>query len=272
VSNPRIPFTKTAPPPGALPDPLAEQLRALGLYVMAERYAVMAEEARKAKSPYPQYLAALVSAQLAARMDRSFRERLARARLPAIKTLEEFDFSFQPGLDETHVRTLAELTFLDRTDNVLLVGPPGVGKSHLAIALAVKACAARKRVVFYQVADLMEQLVLHQAAGTLPGKLLELSRLNLLVLDELGYLSLDRNRANLFFQVVSRFYEKGSLIVTTNRRFESWAEIFAGDGVIAGAILDRLLHHRQLLAINGPSYRTPDLTSAVDRSEPENGR
>jgi len=250
-------------------DPLAIQLKALGLYVMAERYGELAEEARKAKSPYPHYLALLVSAQLAARMDRSFRERLARARFPAVKTLEEFDFSFQPTLDETHVRTLAELTFLERADNVLLVGPPGVGKSHLAIALGVKACAARKRVQFYQVAELMEQLVLAQAAGTLPGKLVELSRLNLLILDELGYLSLDRHRANLFFQVVSRFYEKGSLIVTTNRRFETWGGIFAGDGVIAGAILDRLLHHRQLLAINGPSYRTPDLTAGAERSELE---
>lgn len=269
MTRTRPAFTKAPPVPEAPADPLAEQLRSLGLYVMAERYDALAEEARKAKSPYPQYLAALVSAQLAARMDRSFRERLARARFPAIKTLEEFDFSFQPTLDETQVRTLAALTFLERKDNILLVGPPGVGKSHLAIALGVKACAARQRVQFYQVADLMDHLVLAQAAGTLPGKLVELSRLNLLILDELGYLALDRHRANLFFQVVSRFYEQGSLIVTTNRRFETWAEIFAGDGVIAGAILDRLLHHRQLLAINGPSYRTPDLTGARERNEVE---
>jgi DNA replication protein DnaC len=248
------------------PDPLAEQLRTLGLYVMAERYAELAEEARKAKSPYPHYLGALVSAQLVARMDRSFKERLTRARFPAVKTLEAFDFRFQPTLDETHVRTLAELTFLEQAETVLLVGPPGVGKSHLAISLGVKACAARKRVLFYPVAELMDQLVLAEAAGTLPGKLLELSRQDLLILDELGYLSLDRRRANLFFQVVSRLYEKGSVIVTTNRRFESWAEIFAGDAVIAGAILDRLLHHRHILAINGPSYRTPDLTSGLTGS------
>ena len=245
-------------------DPLSEQLRTLGLYVIAERYGELAEEARKAKSPYPQYLAALVSAQLAARMDRSFRERLTRARFPALKTLEAFDFSFQPAVDETHVRTLAELTFLEKAENVLLVGPPGVGKTHLAIALGVKACAARKRVLFYQVAELMDQLAAAEAAGTLPGRLLDLSRLNLLVLDELGYLTLDRRRANLFFQVVSRLYEKGSVIVTTNRRFECWAEIFAGDAVIAGAILDRLLHHRHILAINGPSYRTPDLTGGLE--------
>jgi DNA replication protein DnaC len=256
-------FTSRAPAPGP-PDPLAQQLKALGLYVMAERYGELAEEARKAKSPYPQYLGALVAAQLAARMDRSFRERLNRARFPAVKTLEAFDFGFQPGLDETHVRTLAELTFLEKAESVLLVGPPGVGKTHLAIALGVKACAARKRVQFYQVADLMDQLVLAEAAGLLPVRLVELSRLNLLILDELGYLSLDRHRANLFFQVVSRLYEKGSVVLTTNRRFEAWAEIFAGDAVIAGAILDRLLHHRHILAINGPSYRTPDLTGGME--------
>src|SRR5205823_10224585 len=116
-------------------DPLGIQLKALGLYIMAERYGELAEEARKAKSPYPQYLAALVAAQLAARMDRSFRERLNRARFPALKTLEAFDFAFQPALDETHVRTLGDLTFLERKENVLLVGAPGVGKTHLAIAL-----------------------------------------------------------------------------------------------------------------------------------------
>jgi DNA replication protein DnaC len=259
-------FTRRTDPggPAAPPDALAEQLRQLGLYVMAERYGELAEEARKAKSPYPQYLGALVSAQLAARMDRSFRDRLTRARFPAIKTLEGFDFAFQPTLDETHVRTLAELTFLTKAETVLLVGPPGVGKSHLAIALGVKACAARKRVQFYSVAELMDQLATAEAAGTLPGRLLELARLDLLILDELGYLSLDRRRANLFFQVVSRLYEQGSVIVTTNRRFESWAEVFAGDAVIAGAILDRLLHHRHILAINGPSYRTPDLTGGLE--------
>lgn len=249
-------------------DPLAGQLRSLGLYVMAERYQPLAEEALKAKSPYPHYLAALVSDQLAARMDRSFQERLTRARFPSLKLLEAFDFAFQPTLDEQHVRTLAELSFLEQTENILFVGPPGVGKTHLAIALGVKACAARQRVAFYTVADLIDHLRVAQAAGLLPRRLVELARLDLLILDELGYLRLEEAGANLFFQVISRLYEKGSIILTTNRRFETWAEIFAGDAVIAGAILDRLLHHRHLIPINGPSYRTADLTLGTEGGPP----
>lgn len=242
-------------------DPLALQLRSLGLYVMAERYTSLAEEATRTKSPYTQYLGTLVSAQLSARMDRSFRERLARARFPAFKTIEEFDFSFQPGIDERLVRTLATLQFVKEAQNVLLVGPPGVGKTHLAIALGVRACQERKRVAFYGVQELLDHLAVSHTTGLLARRLLELSRLDLLILDELGYLSLDTLRAHLFFQLVTRLYEKGSIVLTTNRRFETWAEIFAGDAVIASAILDRLLHHRHLLAINGPSYRTADLMS-----------
>jgi DNA replication protein DnaC len=243
-------------------DPLALQLRSLGLYVIAERYLSVAEEATRTKSPYTQYLGTLVSAQLAARMDRSFRERLARARFPAVKTLEEFDFAFQPTLDERLVRTLSTLQFAKEAHNVLLVGPPGVGKTHLAIALGVRACQERQRVAFYGVQELLDHLAVAHATGLLARQLAELSRLDLLILDELGYLTLDTLRAHLFFQLVSRLYEKGSIVLTTNRRFETWAEIFAGDGVIAGAILDRLLHHRHLLAINGPSYRTADLMAA----------
>lgn len=249
-------------------DPLAHQLRTLGLYVMAERYLPLSEEATKTKSPYTQYLGALVSAQLSARMDRSFRERVARARFPAVKTLAEFDFTFQPALDERFVRTLATLQFVRETQNVLLVGPPGVGKTHLAIALGVCACQERKRVAFYTVAEMLDHLAVCHTTGLLPKRLVELSRLDLLILDELGYLALDTLRANLFFQVVSRLYEKGSIVLTTNWRFETWAEIFAGDAVIAGAILDRLLHHRHLLAINGPSYRTADILSASASQTP----
>ena len=254
------PFTRTTPNDE---DPLALQLRSLGLYVMAERYLTLADEATKTKSPYTQYLGSLVSAQLSARMERSFKERLARARFPTVKTLEEFDFTFQPTLDERLVKTLATLQFVKEAQNILLVGPPGTGKTHLSIALGVLSCQERKRVAFYGVQELLDHLAVAHQTGLLPQKLVELSRLDLLILDELGYLALDTLRAHLFFQVVSRLYEKGSIVLTTNRRFETWAQIFAGDAVIAGAILDRLLHHRHIIAINGPSYRTADLMSAT---------
>lgn len=249
--------------PTSEPDLLAEQLRTLGLYVMAERYQSLAREATQVKSPYIHYLAQLVGAQMSARIDRSVRDRLARARFPVIKTIEEFDFAFQPALDERLLRTLADLDFMRATENVLLVGPPGVGKTHLAIALGVKACQQRKRVAFFSAQELLDQLAFAQAAGLLPQRLAEICRLQMLVVDELGYLTLDQNRANLFYQVTSRLYEKGSIVLTTNRRFETWAEIFAQDAVIAGAILDRLLHHRHLIAINGPSYRTAERTGTT---------
>lgn len=257
-------MTRTTPFAPAQPkedDPLAQQLRSLGLYVMAQQYLPMAEEAMRAKSPHTHYLRALVDAQLSARMDRSFRDRLSRARFPGIKTMEEFDFAFQSCIDEQLFNSLATLQFLKEKQNILLVGPPGVGKTHLAIALGVKACHERKRVSFYNIQDLLDQLAVAHAAGILPVRLMELARIDLLILDELGYLALDSLKANLFFQVVSRFYEKKSIILTTNRRFEGWDEIFAGDKVIAGAVLDRLLHHRHLIAINGPSYRTADLVT-----------
>ncbi len=219
----------------------------------------MAEEAMRTKSPYTHYLGALVNAQLSARMERSFRDRLARARFPCVKTLEEFDFKFQTSIDEQLINNLATLQFLTDKQNVLLVGPPGVGKTHIAIALGVRACQERKRVAFYTVQALLDQLALAHAAGMLPIRLMELARIDLLILDELGYLTLDALKANIFFQIVSRFYEKASIVLTTNRRFEVWDEVFGGDKVIAGAVLDRLLHHRHLIPINGPSYRTADL-------------
>jgi len=135
---------------------------------------------------------------------------------------------------------------------------PGTGKTHLGIAIGIRACSAHKRVLFRSVADLLDELVAASVDHTLGARLATLGRLDLLVLDELGYLPMDPRRANLFFQLISRLYEHGSIILTTNKPFEDWGTVFGGDEVIAGAVLDRLLHHCHVVAINGPSFRTKD--------------
>ena len=245
-----------------------DHLAKLKLDRMAAVLDRLAEEAATENWPYIGFLDRLLDEEVATRLARSVEMRTKLARFPFLKTLDQFDFSFQPSVDERRLRELATLRFVANAENVLLLGPPGVGKTHLAIALGVQACAARKRVLFSPAAELLDQLVQAQAAGLLAARLHELGRLNLLILDELGYLALDQNRANLFFQLISRLYEQGSVILTTNRRFEHWAGWLGGDRVIAGAVLDRLLHHRHLLAINGPSYRTPDLTGAGTPAAP----
>lgn len=236
---------------------LHSQLERLALHAMAAHFEAEADRAAKSESRYTAYLARLVELELAEKTDRSINARIARARFPMLRTLEEFDFSFQPGLSAPRVRELASLGFLDQATNVLLVGGPGVGKTHLAIALGLTACAARRSVFFAAAAELLDQLVASEVSRTL-GKLLDrLRRVDLLIVDELGYLPMDGRRANLFFQLVANRYTRGSIVITTNVAFDGWGKLF-GDEVLASAILDRLLHLSQVFAINGPSYRVQD--------------
>jgi DNA replication protein DnaC len=236
---------------------LRTQLTKLGLHTIAAQFGSEADRAAKSESSYTAYLARLVEAELADKTDRSVNARVSRARFPVLRTLEAFDFSFQPALSAPRVRELASLSFLDAAANVLLVGGPGVGKTHLAIALGLRVCQARKSVLFSHAPDLLDQLVAADVSHTL-GKLLDqLRRLDLLIVDELGYLPMDARRANLFFQLVASRYSRGSLLVTTNLAFDAWGKLF-GDDVIASAILDRLLHQSHVFLINGPSYRLKD--------------
>jgi DNA replication protein DnaC len=237
---------------------LRGNLKRLGLHAIAEFFEREGQKAAKTKQSYVGFLDHLVDEELAQKADRSVNARIVRGRFPTIKTLEGFQFAFQPSIPAPLIRELAELGFLARAENICLVGPPGTGKTHLGIAIGIRACGAHKRVLFRSVAELLDELVAATVDHTLGARLATLGRVDLLILDELGYLPMDPRRANLFFQLISRLYEHGSIILTTNKPFEEWGTVFGGDEIIAGAVLDRLLHHCHVVAINGPSYRTKD--------------
>jgi DNA replication protein DnaC len=196
----------------------------------------------------------LLVEELTIRENRRVKTALVMARLNTIKTLAGFDFSFQPSLDRNRVLALAELTFIDRAEVVHLLGPPGTGKSHLAVALAVEAVKAGRSVAFATLADLIASLAKAERDGSLRERLRYLCRAALLVVDEIGYLPVIPGGGNLFFQLVNARYEKGAMILTSNRGFAEWGEVF-GDPVVATALLDRLLHHAVVVQIEGASYR-----------------
>ncbi|MGH2456440.1 MAG: IS21-like element helper ATPase IstB [Candidatus Limnocylindria bacterium] len=248
-------------------------LKRLSLHTIAQ---VLADEARTAATTqmsYTAFLARLMDVEIAAKADRSVQARLSMARFPVLRTLDEFDFTFQPGLAAARVKELAELEFLSRAENVIFVGRPGTGKTHLATALAVRACQARKRVLFLPAATLLDQLVAAEASHTLGRAVETLGRLDLLVVDELGYLPMDARGATLFFQLVSHLYTRTSVGLTTNVSFDGWGRVFGGDEVLAAAILDRLLHHSHVFHITGPSYRMKDkLAGNAGAGSPGSGR
>ena len=196
----------------------------------------------------------LLAEEFTTRESRRIKMALMTARLTRIKTLESFDFSFQPSLERNRILALAQLDFINRGEVVHLLGPPGTGKSHLAVALAVEAVKAGKSVYFATLAEIIASLATAERQGQLPQRIRFLTRNALLVVDEIGYLPLTQGGANLFFQLINARYERGAMILTSNRGFKDWGEIF-GDNVVAAALLDRLLHHAVVIQIDGNSYR-----------------
>jgi len=231
-----------------------QALETLGMTQAAAVLDSRLEAAAGRQLTYLDFLDDLLAAELEARRERYLKTRIRLAHLPFHKTLEQFDFSFQPSIDERQIQELATMTFVANATNVLFLGPPGVGKTHLAVALGLEAIDQGLSVYFATAHALLQDLRRAHGENRLERRLRVYTSPRLLVVDELGYLAMDSLEATLFFQLVSARYTRGSIILTSNKSFGDWGQIF-GDTVIATAILDRLLHHSVVVNIRGESYR-----------------
>ena len=245
--------------------PLLERLQQhchrLRLYQVEQELTARLEQAAKRELSYADFLDELLALEVGSKTEKHHQMRITMARFPFQKTLESFDFKFQPSIDVKLMRELAGGRYMASGDNVLLLGPPGVGKTHLAVALGIKACEQGVGTLFITATALITTLGRALAEGRLEERLKVLTQPQLLIVDEIGYLPIDRQGANLFFQLVSRRYERGSIILTSNQSLGAWGEVF-GDAVIASAILDRLLHHSITVNIKGESFRLKEKLKA----------
>ena len=236
---------------------LAFLTRALKAPTLRGSVARLAERARAEGWTHEEFLAACLQREVAARESHGGEGRIRAARFPARKSLEEFDFDHARGLKREQVAHLGTLDFVTARENVVFLGPPGTGKTHLAIGLGIRACQAGHRVQFATASQWVARLADAHTAGRLQAELVRLGRYPLLVIDEVGYIPFEPEAANLFFQLVSARYERASLIITSNKPFGRWGEVF-GDDVVAAAMIDRLVHHADVVALKGDSYRLKD--------------
>src|SRR6266511_3224710 len=236
---------------------LAYLCRALKAPSLGRAIERLAERARAESWSHEEFLAACLEREVAARQSNGGELRIKAARFPARKTLEDFDFDHQRSLKRDVIAHLGALDFVEAKDNVVFLGPPGTGKTHLAIGIAIRACQAGHRVAFATAAEWVARLAEAHHNGRLQPELTRLGRYPLLVVDEVGYIPFEAEAANLFFQLVSSRYERASLIVTSNKVFGRWGEVF-GDDIVAAAMIDRLVHHAEVIALKGDSYRLKD--------------
>jgi DNA replication protein DnaC len=242
---------------------IAELCEQLKMARLGSDWPALAQDAAREEASFADFLEKALKSEITARDERRLTVMTKLATMPAIKTLEQFDWSHGGGVPKAQIQELAHLAFVQRAENVVLLGPSGVGKTHMALALAHRALVAGHKVRFLTAADLMMQL----ASAKSQGRLKEYFNRavlgpKLLVVDEIGYLPFGRDEANLFFNVVAKRYERGSMVLTSNLPFTQWAGAFADDQTLTAAMLDRLLHHAHIVQITGDSYRLKDKRKA----------
>jgi len=250
--------THRPPDAGTPPSELEKNLTYLQLPFLLDHYTELAQQAAQHHWPHVDYLSELIAGEAAAKRDRSTLRRIQRARFPTLKTLDSFQWNWPKKINRLQIQHLARLSFLKHSSNVIFLGGVGLGKTHLASALGYLACLKGYSVLFAPAVDVINTLSAAKTTGRLKSELRKYAAPALLILDELGYLPIDKLGADLLFQVISLRYEKASMIITSNRAFSDWPHIFNNDATLTSAILDRVLHHAETVVIEGKSYRMKD--------------